>query len=90
VLNVMRLQTPESAILSAIIFNALSIIVLIPLALRGVKYRPQRAGSLLFRNLMIYGVIVPHRHQGDRHADHGDRHHLRRRSCGKNWVPPWL
>jgi potassium-transporting ATPase ATP-binding subunit len=62
VLNVMRLQTPESAILSAIIFNALIIIALIPLALRGVKYRPQSAGSLLFRNLMIYGlggVIVP-------------------------------
>jgi K+-transporting ATPase ATPase B chain len=62
VLNIMRLQTPESAILSAIIFNALIIIGLIPLALRGVKYRPQSAGSLLFRNLMIYGlggVIVP-------------------------------
>jgi K+-transporting ATPase ATPase B chain len=62
VLNVMHLQTPQSAILSAIIFNALIIIALIPLALRGVKYRPQSAGRLLFRNLMIYGVggiIVP-------------------------------
>src|SRR4030081_735710 len=62
VLNVMHLQTPQSAILSAIIFNALIIIALIPLALLGVKYRPQSAQWLLFRNLMIYGVggvIVP-------------------------------
>jgi potassium-transporting ATPase ATP-binding subunit len=62
VLNVMHLQTPQSAILSAIIFNALIIIALIPLALRGVKYRPQSAQWLLFRNLMVYGVggvIVP-------------------------------
>jgi K+-transporting ATPase ATPase B chain len=56
VLNIMHLQTPQSAILSAIIFNALIIIALIPLALRGVKYRPQSAQWLLFRNLMIYGV----------------------------------
>jgi potassium-transporting ATPase ATP-binding subunit len=58
----MQLQTPQSAILSAVIFNALIIIALIPLALRGVKYRPQSAGRLLFRNLIIYGaggVIVP-------------------------------
>jgi K+-transporting ATPase ATPase B chain len=62
VLNVMHLQTPESAILSAIIFNALIIIALIPLSLRGVTYRPAGAASLLRRNLMIYGVggiIVP-------------------------------
>ncbi len=62
VLNVMHLATPQSAILSAIIFNALIIIALIPLALRGVKYRPQSATRLLFRNLLIYGVggvIVP-------------------------------
>jgi K+-transporting ATPase ATPase B chain len=62
ILNVMHLQTPQSAILSAIIFNALIIIALIPLALRGVKYRAQTATRLLFRNLMIYGVggvIVP-------------------------------
>jgi K+-transporting ATPase ATPase B chain len=61
-LNVMHLQTPESAILSAVIFNALIIIVLIPLALRGVKYRPMGAAALLRRNLLIYGVggiIVP-------------------------------
>src|SRR5713101_844529 len=62
VLNVMHLQTPESAILSAIIFNALIIIALIPLSLRGVTYRPAGAASLLRRNLLIYGVggiIVP-------------------------------
>jgi K+-transporting ATPase ATPase B chain len=62
VLNIMHLQTPQSAILSAIIFNALIIVALIPLALRGVKYRPQSATRLLFRNLLIYGVggvIVP-------------------------------
>jgi potassium-transporting ATPase ATP-binding subunit len=61
-LNVMRLGTPESAILSAIIFNALIIIALIPLALKGVKYRAIGAGALLRRNLLIYGlggVIIP-------------------------------
>ena len=61
-LNVMRLATPSSAILSAVIFNALVIIVLIPLALRGVKYRPVGAARLLRDNLLIYGVgglIVP-------------------------------
>jgi potassium-transporting ATPase ATP-binding subunit len=56
VLNVMRLRTPESAILSAVIFNALIIIALIPLALRGVLYRPLGAAALLRRNLLIYGV----------------------------------
>ena len=55
-LNVMRLHSPESAILSAIIFNALIIIALIPLALKGVKYRAVGAASLLRRNLLIYGV----------------------------------
>ena len=55
-LNVMQLRTPESAILSAIIFNALIIVVLIPLALRGVKYRPIGAAAILRRNLLIYGV----------------------------------
>ena len=62
VLNVMRLHTPESAILSAVIFNALIIVALIPLALRGVKYRPLGAATLLRRNLLIYGmggVIAP-------------------------------
>ncbi len=61
-LNIMHLQTPESAVLSAVIFNALIIIALIPLALRGVKYRPMGAAALLRRNLWIYGVggiIVP-------------------------------
>jgi K+-transporting ATPase ATPase B chain len=56
VLNVMGLATPRSAILSAIIFNALIIPALVPLALKGVKYRPIGAGPLLARNLAIYGV----------------------------------
>ncbi|PZO89215.1 MAG: K(+)-transporting ATPase subunit B [Sphingomonas sanxanigenens] len=56
VLNVMALGTPESAILSAIIFNALIIPLLVPLALRGVAYRPMGAGPLLARNLAIYGL----------------------------------
>jgi K+-transporting ATPase ATPase B chain len=56
VLNVMQLRTPASAILSAVIFNALIIIALIPLALRGVTYRPLGAAALLRRNLLIYGV----------------------------------
>jgi potassium-transporting ATPase ATP-binding subunit len=62
VLNVMGLATPQSAILSAIIFNALIIIALIPLSLKGVRYRPIGAGALLSRNLLIYGlggIIVP-------------------------------
>jgi K+-transporting ATPase ATPase B chain len=54
-LNIMGLRTPQSAILSAVIFNALIIIVLIPLALKGVKYRPMSAAALLRRNLFIYG-----------------------------------
>jgi len=55
-LNVMHLQTPRSAILSAVIFNALIIVMLIPLALRGVKFRPAGAAAILRRNLLIYGV----------------------------------
>jgi K+-transporting ATPase ATPase B chain len=55
-LNIMRLHSPTSAILSAVIFNALIIVVLIPLALKGVRYRAEPAQSLLWRNLMIYGV----------------------------------
>ena len=61
-LNVMQLGSPASAILSAVIFNALIIIFLIPLALKGVKYRAIGAAVLLRRNLLIYGVgglIVP-------------------------------
>jgi potassium-transporting ATPase ATP-binding subunit len=61
-LNVMHLKTSQSAILSAVIFNALIIIALIPLALRGVKYRPMGAAALLRRNLWIYGfggIIIP-------------------------------
>ncbi|MFT4098949.1 MAG: potassium-transporting ATPase subunit B, partial [Rhodoblastus sp.] len=55
-LNVMRLASPQSAILSAVIFNALIIVALIPLALKGVAYRPVGAAALLRRNLLIYGV----------------------------------
>ncbi len=61
-LNIMGLRTPQSAILSAVIFNALIIVALVPLALRGVRYRPQGAAALLRRNLLIYGVggiIIP-------------------------------
>jgi K+-transporting ATPase ATPase B chain len=55
-LNIMRLQTPQSAILSAVIFNAVIIVALVPLALRGVQFRPMGAAALLRRNLLIYGV----------------------------------
>jgi K+-transporting ATPase ATPase B chain len=55
-LNIMRLATPQSAILAAVIFNALVIIALIPLALRGVRYRPSGASAILRRNLLIYGL----------------------------------
>jgi K+-transporting ATPase ATPase B chain len=61
-LNVMRLASPHSAILAAVIFNALIIVALIPLALKGVSYRPLGAATLLRRNLAIYGlggIIVP-------------------------------
>jgi K+-transporting ATPase ATPase B chain len=62
VLNIMKLTSPESAILSAVIFNALIIVALIPLALRGVKYRPISANRVLALNIVIYGIggiIVP-------------------------------
>jgi K+-transporting ATPase ATPase B chain len=55
-LNIMRLNNPHSAILSAVIFNALIIVILIPLALRGVKFRPMGAAEILRRNLLIYGI----------------------------------
>ncbi|MDP9137440.1 MAG: potassium-transporting ATPase subunit B, partial [Pseudomonadota bacterium] len=61
-LNIMQLASPQSAILSAVIFNALIIVVLIPLALTGVAYRPVGAAALLRRNLLVYGLgglIVP-------------------------------
>ena len=74
VLNIMGLSTPQSAILSAIIFNALIIIALIPLALKGVKYRPIGAAALLRRNLLVYGAgrhrPAVHRHQGHRPRGH--------------------
>jgi len=62
ILNIMRLHSPQSAVLSAVIFNALIIIALVPLALRGVQYKPVSAGQMLSRNLLIYGlggIIVP-------------------------------
>jgi K+-transporting ATPase ATPase B chain len=55
-LNIMGLHTPQSAVLSAVIFNALIIVALIPLALRGVRYRPESAAVMLRRNLLIYGL----------------------------------
>ncbi|WP_433689164.1 potassium-transporting ATPase subunit KdpB [Micromonospora carbonacea] len=61
-LNVMRLASPESAILAAVVFNAIVIVALIPLALRGVRYRPAAAATLLRRNLLVYGlggIVVP-------------------------------
>ncbi len=61
-LNIMRLHSPTSAIISAVIFNALIIIALIPLALKGVKYRPIGAAALLRRNLLVYGlggIVLP-------------------------------
>jgi K+-transporting ATPase ATPase B chain len=61
-MNIMHLQSPESAILSSVIFNALIIIALIPLALKGVKYKPLGASAVLFRNILIYGLgglLVP-------------------------------
>jgi len=61
-LNIMQLATPESAILSAVIFNALIIVALIPLALRGIKYRPLGAAVVLRRNLLLYGlggIVIP-------------------------------
>jgi K+-transporting ATPase ATPase B chain len=61
-LNIMRLHSPQSAILSAVIFNALVIVALIPLALRGVRYTPASASKLLAHNLYVYGIgglIIP-------------------------------
>jgi K+-transporting ATPase ATPase B chain len=61
-LNIMELATPQSAILSAVIFNAVIIIALIPLALRGITYKPLGAAAILQRNLVVYGlggVILP-------------------------------
>jgi K+-transporting ATPase ATPase B chain len=61
-LNIMRLHSPDSAILSAVIFNALVIVALVPLALRGVRYTPSSAAAMLRRNLLVYGVgglIIP-------------------------------
>jgi potassium-transporting ATPase ATP-binding subunit len=61
-LNILALHSPQSAITSAIIFNALIIVALIPLALRGVRYRPASATSMLRRNLWVYGIgglIIP-------------------------------
>jgi K+-transporting ATPase ATPase B chain len=62
IFNIMHLASPQSAVLSAVIFNAIIIILLIPLAVKGVKYRPEGAAIVLKRNILIYGVgglIVP-------------------------------
>ena len=62
ILNIMNLTTPYSAILSALIFNAIIIPCLIPLAMKGVKYRPVSSGKMLARNMLIYGlggVVTP-------------------------------
>ena len=56
VLNIMGLTTPYSAILSALIFNAIIIPALIPLAMKGVKYRPMSSGKMLARNMLVYGI----------------------------------
>ena len=61
-LNIMRLHSPTSAILSAVIFNAVIIVILIPLALRGVRYTPSSASAMLRRNLLLYGaggIVAP-------------------------------
>ena len=61
-LNIMGLHSPQSAVLAAVIFNAVIIVALVPLALRGVRYKAVSAGQLLSRNLLIYGlggIIVP-------------------------------
>ena len=91
VLNVMQLATPQSAILSAIIFNAFIIIALIPLALKGVAYRPIGAGALLRRNLLIYGlggiVLAVRRHQGDRPSGQCLAFSLRRSVMLKEFRP---
>ncbi len=74
-LDVMHLHSPSSAIMSAVIFNALIIIGLVPLALRGVAYRPVDAATLLRNNLLIYDSAADrplHRHQSHRSAAYGD------------------
>ncbi len=91
VLNVMGLASPNSAILSAIIFNALIIPILVPLALKGVKYRAIGAGPLLARNLAVYGPWRPrralHRHQAHRPRSERDGPGL---TSKKNTVRPEL
>ena len=74
VLNIMRLKTPESAILSAVIFNAVIIVALVPLALRGVKYQAMSAEALLRRNLLDLRRRGDH-HPVHRHQDHRRHHH---------------
>ena len=87
-LNIMRLHSPASAILSAVIFNALIIVALIPLALRGVRYRPRSAAAMLRRNLWIYGlggiIAAVRRHQAHRPARpvHPRDHVMRATSAG--------
>ncbi len=91
-LNVMRLASPQSAILAAIIFNALIIIALIPLALRGVTYRPVGAATVLRRNLLIYGlggIVVPFVGiKADRPAHHLHRPRLKARNIMLKQIRP--
>ena len=88
-INVMNLGSPRSAILSAVIFNALIIICLVPLALRGVKFRAAGAAEVLRRNLAIYGLgghhPAVHRHQGHRHGPQRPGSEL---TCDGNSSPP--
>ena len=92
-LNVMGLATPSSAILSAVIFNALIIPALIPLALKGVKFRADGAGAILRRNMLLYGVggvaAAVRRHQADRHAaGRADARLIQgERSCSNPFLP---
>ena len=87
-LNIMRLHSPTSAILSAVIFNALIIVALIPLALRGVRYTPGSAAAMLRRNLLVYGARRHHR-PVHRHQDHRPPHPVHPRDLVMR-LPSWI
>ena len=94
-LNILRLESPQSAVLSAVIFNALIIVALIPLALRGVRFHPVSATALLRRNLLVYGLgghrAAVHRHQADRRRRQPHQPGLGEEpSCSPTFAgPPW-